>query len=214
MNAQTDIWFEILQAEKHKVLSMKSRLSCNDSKPPQSLQASACSQIQNNEHKLENRIKMLIKFWFNLFMCVFPHSCHHTQAAITADITGHLVPSVMGSHIHGFEELFGGLRPKKSLNDSDTCWNHKNQTVPWTSETHDCIRNLYVPDPGHPGQVSKTSSPAFLAFLLSGFPLHLRSLGEVFSLTHTDLQIHTIAYHENFFMTSSWTRVPEEASRR
>lgn len=162
---------------RNKVLSMKSRLSCDDSKPPQSLQASACSQIRNNEHKLENRIKMLIKFWFSPFyVCdstFVPHSNSHNSKdhwPLSAFSVGLTVLMALKSCLEAHN-------PKKVLM-TKTSWNHKSQTGPWASETCGCIGNLH----GRWRLVQNLFSPAFSAFLSSGFPLHLRNLGEVLPL--------------------------------
>lgn len=70
------------------------------------------AQIWNNEHKLENRIKVLIKFWFSPFCVCDSTSVPHS--ARTAKVTAQSVPSALGSWHSQLWRALGRLNPKRS----------------------------------------------------------------------------------------------------
>lgn len=83
------------------------------------------AQIWNNEHKLENRIKVWIKFWFGPFYVCDSTSVPHSHSQ---NSKGHWPAHAFspGLMTLSFEELLGGST-QKGLHGSETSWSHKDQ---------------------------------------------------------------------------------------
>lgn len=82
-------------------------------KPPQSLQASACSDIKQWAQVGRTEYKCWLNFDSVPFMCVIPHLCH-THTARAAKVTAQSVPPALGLWHSWLRKALGRLSPKRS----------------------------------------------------------------------------------------------------
>lgn len=137
----------------------------------ESLQASAGSQIWNNEHKLKDTIKMFIKFCFSPFyVCdstFVPHSISHKSEdhwPLGASSIGLMVLTALKSCLEA-------QNPRRSQWFRDKLESQESN-LPRASVTH-CREFRWKAD-----KCPRPPASSFFSVFASAFPLHPRNLGE------------------------------------
>lgn len=173
---------------------MKSRLSCNDSKPPQSLQASACSWIRNNEHKLENRIKILIKFSFSPFYVRDSTFVPHSNSNNSKDHRPLGAFSIGLTVLMALKSCLEAHNPKRSYQFRDKLESQESDwpTGIWNTWLHRELR-------WEVDRCSKSPVSSFFSVFVIWLSFASQKPGWGFALTHTALQIHWTAPPWGFF---------------
>lgn len=122
-------------------------------------------------------------------MCVIPHLCH-TQTAITAKITGHLVPSVLGSRYSWLWRAVWRLTTQKDLNKLESQESDWPVGI-WNTWLHRELRWKVDRCP-------KSPVSSFFSVFVVWLSFASRNIGEVFPLPTQLCKFTEEPHHEDF----------------